>query len=268
MEPSTEIADDYGFYRLVMESLNKRRVPFLVGGAQMLERYTGIARDVKDVDLYLRRKDLPRALEALSLGGWRTQICYPHWLAKAYEDALFVDIIFGSGNGVCEINDAWFDHSLPGEIFGAPIRFCPPEEMIWSKAFVMERERYDGADIAHLLRSCGKQMNWERLLRQFEPYWRVLFVHLLLFGFIYPAERSVIPDWLMGELLGRVKAEMEPQPQQSSLCRGTLLSRLQYLKDVTDWGYADARLSPFGGMTPEEAAQWSAAAADPSSSAK
>ena len=29
------------------------------------------------------------------------------------------------------------------------------EEMIWSKAFIMERERYDGADIAHLILACG-----------------------------------------------------------------------------------------------------------------
>jgi hypothetical protein len=30
--------------------------------------------------------------------------------------------------------------------YDVPVIFCPPEEMIWSKAFVMERERYDGAD--------------------------------------------------------------------------------------------------------------------------
>ena len=26
------------------------------------------------------------------------------------------------------------------------------EESLWQKAFIMERERYDGADVAHLLR--------------------------------------------------------------------------------------------------------------------
>jgi hypothetical protein len=268
MEASTGMVDDYGFYRQVMESLMKVQIPFLVGGAQMLERYTGISRDVKDVDLYIRRKDLSPALEALSIAGYRTKICYPHWLAKAYENGLFVDVIFGSGNGVCEINDAWFDHSLQGEIFGVPIRFCPPEEMIWSKAFVMERERYDGADIAHLLRSCGEHMDWRRLLGQFEPHWRVLFTHLILFGFIYPGERSLIPGWLMNDLVGRLKNEMESQARQPQLCQGTLLSRVQYLKDVTDWGYADARLAPFGNMTEEEALQWTAAASDPSTSAK
>ena len=178
MQSSAGIINGCAFYRQVMEDLNKGQIPFLVGGAQMLERYTGISRDVKDVDLYLRPRQVQSALEVLSIAGHRTEICYPHWLAKAYEDALFVDVIFGSGNGICAINDAWFEHSIEGEVFGVPIRFCPPEEMIWSKAFVMERERYDGADIAHLFRSCGERMDWRRLLQQFEPHWRVLFSHL------------------------------------------------------------------------------------------
>ena len=33
------------------------------------------------------------------------------------------------------------------------------------------------------------------------------------------------------------------------LCRGTLLSRSQYLTDVYEWGYQDARLAPHGRMS-------------------
>ena len=53
----------------------------------------------------------------------------------------------------------------------------------------MERERYDGADIAHLLRARADQLAWRRLLRRFGPHWRVLLGHLVLFGFVYPGER-------------------------------------------------------------------------------
>jgi hypothetical protein len=45
--------------------------------------------------------------------------------------------------------------------------------MIWSKAFVMERERFDGADVAHLLRSMGPRLDWDRILRRFDRYWEV-----------------------------------------------------------------------------------------------
>jgi hypothetical protein len=260
MQSSTSTLNGYNFYRRVIENLNMSQIPFLVGGAQMLERYTGISRDTKDVDLYLRPRDVESALEVLSAAGYRTEICFPHWLAKVSEGTLFVDVIFGSGNGICEINEAWFEHSTEGEVFGMPIRYCPPEEMIWSKAFIMERERFDGADIAHLIRSCGEHMDWQRLLRQFEPHWRVLFSHLLLFGFIYPTDRSVIPAWLIQELLERLQSETDTVIEEPKICRGTLLSRIQYLKDITDWGYQDGRLRPFGTMTQAEATQWTAGA--------
>ncbi len=58
--------------------------------------------------------------------------------------------------------------------------------MIWSKAFIMERERYDGADIAHLILACGRDLDWRRLLGRFGRRWRVLLSHLVLFGFVYP----------------------------------------------------------------------------------
>ena len=86
-----------------------------------------------------------------------------------------------------------------------PVRLVPAEEMIWQKAFVMERERFDGADIAHLLRARAGFLDWKRLLRRFEgPHGRVLLVHLILFGFIYPDEKASIPDAVVRELLGRL----------------------------------------------------------------
>jgi hypothetical protein len=36
--------------------------------------------------------------------------------------------------------------------------------MIWSKAFVMERECDDGADIARVPRARGDRLDWQRLL--------------------------------------------------------------------------------------------------------
>ena len=98
-------------------------------------------------------------------------------------------MIYCSGNGVAEVDDEWFSFAADGEILGVPVRLCPAEEMIWSKAYVQERERFDGADIAHLIRCRGKSMDWDRLLRRFGDHWRVLFSHLVLFGFIYPGDR-------------------------------------------------------------------------------
>jgi hypothetical protein len=55
----------------------------------------------------------------------------------------------------------------------------------------------------------------------------------------------------MDELLDRLRTERSNDPGES-VCRGTLLSPTQYLIDVEQWGYHDARLPPFGHMTPEQ----------------
>jgi hypothetical protein len=244
------------FYCSILLELNKARLPFLVGGACMLEHVAKIVRPTKDFDLHVKQEDVARIFETLEAAGYRTEITFSHWLGKIFRDETFVDVIFNSGNGICRVDDEWFEHAIKGKVWGVPVMFCAPEEAIWSKAFVMERERYDGADIAHLLLACGEQMDWPRLLRRFGAHWRVLLSHLILFGFIYPTKRHVVPDSLWRELWDRMQKEQNSSPVEGPLCQGTLLSRTQYLHDIEHCHYKDPRLGPDGGMTAEEVARW------------
>lgn len=249
------------FYVRSLAVLNEAGVPFLVGGAYALAVHAGIERHTKDLDIFVREGDRDAILGALAAAGYRAEVTFPHWLAKARSDDGFVDLIHSSGNGVARVDDAWFDHAAEGSILGVPVRLCPAEEMIWSKAFVQERERYDGADIAHLLRCRGEGLDWDRLLARFGDHWRVLLAHLVLFGFSYPGERDKVPPRVLADLADRLRAEADAPPPDGRVCRGTLLSREQYLVDTGVWGYRDARLQPAGPMTPEEVAHWTAAIA-------
>jgi hypothetical protein len=130
--------------------------------------------------------------------------------------------------------------------------------MIWSKSMIMERERYDGADVAHLLRHCSGLLNWDRLVRRFGPNWRILLSHLVLFGFIYPGERALVPSAVMRDLVNRLLGELDVPTRDSKVCQGTLLSRGQYLVDIDEWGYEDARMQPRGSMTASQIAHWTA----------
>jgi hypothetical protein len=123
----------------------------------------------------------------------------------------------------------------------------------------MERERYDGADVAHLLLARGDNLAWSRLLRRFGPHWRVLLSHIVLFGFIYPSERSRIPDWVTEHLFERAQREIAAASDCERICQGTLVSREQYLPDVSSWGYEDARLTPRGNLTKADIEHWTAA---------
>ena len=248
--------DTNTFYRRTLHVLSDARVPFLVGGSHALLHYTGIIRETKDFDLFVRRSDLDKALESLALAGYWTQVTFPHWLAKAKQGGDHVDLVFASGNGICRVDDAWFEHAVEAEVLGMPVKIAPVEELIWQKSFVMERERYDGADIMHIFRTCAENIDWARLMQRYEPQWQILLINLILFDFVYPSERHRIPPHIAGELLTRLQGELDAPPSDDRVCRGTLTSRAQYLLDIGQYGYQDARIVPRGNMSPEDVVYW------------
>jgi hypothetical protein len=248
------------FYRDALALMVDSPIPVLVGGAFALQRYTGLARDTKDIDIFVRPADVPRTLRTFERAGYVTEVPFPHWLAKTHNGQFFMDIIFSSGNGLAVVDDEWFAAATDAEVMGMPVKLAPVEETIWSKAFIMERERFDGADVAHLLHATADTLDWHRLLRRFDGHWPVLLSHLVLFGYIYPSKRDLIPAWVMTRMIEQLQAEGAPSHER--VCRGTYLSRAQYLPDITDWGYQDARVHPEGPMSAEDADTWTSAAID------
>src|SRR5262245_42185154 len=218
------------FHRKSMAVLQGAEIPFLIGGAYVVEVYAGLSRSTKDFDLYIRPKHVKAALDALGGAEYETERTFPHWLAKATFEGDMLDLIFRAGNGLCEVDDSWFERARDDELLDMPVKLCAPEEMIWMKAFIMERERFDGAAIAHILRCRAAEMDWPHLVQRFGPDWRVLLSHLILFGYIYPGERARIPIAVMEELISRLRSEAD-KVSSEQLCRGTLLSLQQYLVD-------------------------------------
>jgi hypothetical protein len=232
------------FYRRALDLLNAFGVPYLVGGAYALQRYANVQRATKDFDVFVRKDDCTKILSHFSAQGYKTEITFPHWLGKIFEGEYVVDLIFGSGNGTTEVDDDWFRFAVDEVVIDTPVKLVPAEEMIYSKGFIMERERYDGADVNHVIRSMGSTMDWQRLLTRFGTDWKVLLNHLILFDYVYPSERAQIPSWLVQELLNRYVRESRVPASGERICYGTLLSREQYLKDIREWGYKDPRTIP------------------------
>ena len=248
------------FYRQALRLFGEAGIPFLVGGAFAHACFTGIRRPTKDLDLFIQREDVER-IEALALAqGWRTEMAYPHWLAKVYAGDDFIDLIFNSGNGLTPVDERWFRDNAETEVLGVQVRIANIEDGLLSKAFIMERERYDGGDIAHLLQANAERLDWPGLLERFGAHWRVLLAHLTLFGYIYPGERHRVPAWVMERLLARLAVESrQPPDEDPHVCAGTLLSREQYLHDVEQLGYVDGRLTPASTMTAQDVAHWTEA---------
>lgn len=248
------------FYRNLLRILHDNSIDFLVGGTFALQRYTGITRPTKDIDFFIRHEDFPRVASTLRGAGFRVELTFPHWLGKVFKGPNFADLAFRSANGEGAVDDDWFRYAVEEQLWGIPIRLCPAEETIWSKSFIMERERFDGADIVHIIHSTAELLDWDRIIRRFGDKWRVLLMHLVAFGFVYPSERHRIPGEVMRELTSRLGSEIEaPAGEVGKLCRGTLLSREQYLVDVYEWDYKDARVAPYGRMTEDDVDHWTAA---------
>ena len=244
------------FYIGALRRLQELNIPFLIGGAFAFSHYTHMPRETKDIDVFVKAEDCRRILDEFASLGYRTELPYPHWLGKIHNGGHFIDVIFNSGNGVARVDDLWFDHALKTNVLGLIVKLSPAEEMIWSKAFIQERERFDGSDVLHLLRETGPSLDWPRLLMRFGDYWRVLLSHVILFGFVYPDKRHNVPAWVTDELLRRLSVS---RPNlNSDVCYGTLLSREQYLHDVEHTKYRDGRLD-VGSMTQEQIDIWTAA---------
>jgi hypothetical protein len=247
------------FYREAMEFLSKANIPFLVGGAFAFVHQAGIDRSTKDLDIFVRPSDVHRLLRVSAEAGYEADLMFSHWLAKIRSPSGFVDVIFSSGNGIAVVDDQWFEHATEREVLGVRVLVAPPEESLWSKAFVMERERYDGADVAHIILAHGERLDWSRLIERFGEHWRVLLSHLVHFGFIYPSMRSKVPPAVLEALVERLAKEMQSADSEDPVCYGTLLSWSQYLGDVLSGHFRDARIRPHGNLTPDEVARWTSA---------
>src|SRR5687767_11596296 len=125
------------FYRSALEVLRTADVPVMVGGAYAFAQYTGIVRHTKDFDLFIRRADVNTALTAFAATSYRAELVYEHWLAKVHSDDHFVDLIFNLGNGVGPVDDQWLESAEDAVVLGVPVQLLGPDDMIWSKVFVM-----------------------------------------------------------------------------------------------------------------------------------
>ena len=213
------------FYAECLRTLQDSGLAYLLAGTHAVNAYTGMDRPGKDLDLFCRAGDYPRILSYLQPFGYELEVEDERWLAKARRGPFFTDVIFNSTSGVAPVTDRWFEEGRTVSLYGLEVPIVPPTELVWSKLFVQDRYRYDGADIAHVILKQGHEIDWGRLLSYAEQFWEVLLAHLINFRFIYPTERESVPGWLVEELLGRVRVQADLPAPRMKVCRGRHFSR-------------------------------------------
>jgi len=226
------------FYQEALALLNGNGIDFMLGGGFATFHYTGIHRDTKDLDVFCKSSEYPKILKLFAEKGYRTELTDVRWLAKVFKDDYFIDIIFDTVNNICRVDDTWFAHASEGEFAGTTVRFIPAEELVWCKVYVQNRERYDGADVNHILVKYGKQLDWKRLLSRLDQHWHLLLMQLLSFQFVYPSDfHEIIPRWLFDELMSRAHEQYDLPSPMERVCRGPIIDQTQYEIDIKEWGY-------------------------------
>ena len=222
-------------FREILSLLEERRVPYAIAGAFALQEHTGIRRDTKDLDLFLTAENALRALETLRDEGFHCEVCDPVWLYKAHRDGFFVDLITGMSNAAIVVEDEWIRHSKPAVVHGVHCRVLAAEELLASKLFVTRRERFDGADIAHVIYATRGQLNWQRIMQLAGENWEMLFWALVLFRYAYPAQTQFVPPELWNELIKRFE-QVISHPDPKARFRGSLIDDKMFAIDVNEWG--------------------------------
>jgi hypothetical protein len=222
-------------FRDVLTILEEKKIPLAVSGTYALQMHTGICRATKDLDIFLRAEEASIALACLVKRGYECEVRDPVWLAKVFRDRYFVDLITGMSNAVITVDASWIKHSHPASVLGVDTRLLAPEEILVSKLFVTRRERFDGADIAHIIYATRGKLDWNRILQHVGEHWEILLWALLLFRYVYPSQSNFVPVNLWQDLIARLsEAVSHPDPKQTF--RGSLIDDRMFAIDLKEWG--------------------------------
>jgi hypothetical protein len=171
----------------------------------------------------------------LAEDGFETAVADPVWLAKAHRGDFYVDLITGMSNAVVTVDYSWVERGTPWEVLGVPTRVLGAEELIASKLFVTRRERFDGADICHVIYGTQGKLDWQRILQLVHNDWEILFWALVLFHYVYPAHTGYVPGEVWRELAQRFQQQIA-NPDPHALFRGSLIDPVMFAIDVDEWG--------------------------------
>ena len=228
-------------YKRALRALNEHGIPYVVAGAYAIYEHTGIYRETKDLDVFVEPERTIEAARVLRNAGFTMRREQPHWLAKAFDGELFIDLIYGMGNGLALIDAGWYRHSRPAILAATPVRVAPPEELVWHRLFIHERHRHDMGDIVHLIACVGRAMDWSRLLERVAEHWPLLLAQIQIFLYVYPELEGAVPRWVIDTLLERARAEVERPRTGERVTRGALISRFSFNIDVNEWDFRDLR---------------------------
>lgn len=204
MWPESISQEQWSFYQRVIAECNAAGLRFAIGGGLAIGVYTGLWRETKDIDLYVLpsdREKLKGILAKLGLEDYYEQLPYDReWIYRSVKDKVIVDVIWAMANHKTEVDERWIEGGPEVTIWGETFRVVPPEEMIWAKLYVMQRDRCDWPDVLNMFYAQRENLDWRHLLERLGPDSALLHGALIIFRWLAPHRAQEIPAWLWRDL--------------------------------------------------------------------
>jgi hypothetical protein len=195
---------DWAVYRDAIRQVRALDIPFAFGGAFALAVYTGSFRNTKDFDFYIRPDDRNAMIDALTAAGLEDhfhRLPYDRsWIYRASQGEIIVDAIWAMANHRAAVDDHWVTGGPVVSLRGEQLRAIPMEELIWSKLYVLQRDRCDWGDVFNLLDAQAGSVDWTHLLSRLADDQPLLAGALEVFGWLSPERVVQVPSIVWNRL--------------------------------------------------------------------
>jgi hypothetical protein len=222
--PSANRLGQQPVFQRVIRLAREATIPFVIGGFHGMAAYTGQDRDSKDLDLYVLPDDRERMIGVLRQAGladYYDRLPYDRgWIYRAHENGAIVDVIWGMANYRGQVDAVWLEAGQEMEIAGERLRALPAEELLWTRLYVVQRDRCDWPDVMNLLAAAGPELDWERLLARLGEDRPLLAGALAVFSWLDPCRAALLPSGVwqrLGIAPPQAEAGLEKRPPHADL---------------------------------------------------
>jgi hypothetical protein len=181
---------EWQVYRRVMDEAERAGVRFAFGGAFATAVYTGDLRNTKDFDFYILPRDREAMVGAITRTGLKDyyeRLPYDRqWIYRASTGDVIVDAIWAMANQRAQVDEDWLSGGPEVTIRGERLRAIAIEELIWSKLYVLQRDRTDWGDVLNLIDVRAGEIDWSHLLDRLAEDVPLLAGALSVYGWLAP----------------------------------------------------------------------------------
>lgn len=198
------LAAAWSSYEPAVDALTGANLPFALTGGQALACYTGRMRPSKDLDFAILPEDRETAIGIVRSCGFDDYYDrHPydrHWIFRSCRHDTILDLIWAMPNRRAYVDSDWILNGPVVRLRGKQIRVVAPEELLWAKLYVLQRDRCDWPDVLNLVHAMAGRLNWRHLLDRLGQDAALLSSLLIVFCWLRPDSARRLPSWLWREL--------------------------------------------------------------------